>query len=447
MSHSHTSTLLVKEIRKYLPSQFDLWIDEKELRAGAPLEDSLKKAIWKDCDFLVVVIDQDSIQSPWVKKEIRWALEKEEEIGRTFLLAIVTDEKAFKKLANQKLKVKKYITCYNQQDIQIEAVSKVLSNEIIALVCQMLESGNTQADKTMNNTIDQVNTMILEMERMIKTILYRYRENNPFSISDLETELQKKRNTYSVRNLRELLLKLRSMGYLKGIYFDDQSIYLEKDSYQYKVGMYQDMKKRIAKTASTLIKPGDSIAIDGGTTTMELAKLISNALYKGQLYKLTVITNSLLVANEIVGTLSSMNVPDTNSVCAVYISGGLARPTSLTVIPDSQKNLHVCARLEGLFQKIGYATVGFLGASGIKKNRGFSMKHTYEIPAKTDIITYSRKRVILTDPSKFTVEQDEVFAEFDTPLSIITVHSPEFSKEITLLQKHIAHTGSELIFA
>ncbi|MCR6722559.1 MAG: DeoR/GlpR family DNA-binding transcription regulator [Chitinophagaceae bacterium] len=51
-------------------------------------------------------------------------------------------------------------------------------------------------------------------------------------------------------------------------------------------------KKRIGKAAATLVEDGDTIILDSGTTTMEIARNLINV------NNLTVITNALNIANQ-----------------------------------------------------------------------------------------------------------------------------------------------------
>lgn len=56
-----------------------------------------------------------------------------------------------------------------------------------------------------------------------------------------------------------------------------------------------ESKREIAEKAVKFIKPGETILLDAGTTTLELCKLLKN-----QTYKVTVITNDIKAANELV---------------------------------------------------------------------------------------------------------------------------------------------------
>ena len=66
-------------------------------------------------------------------------------------------------------------------------------------------------------------------------------------------------------------------------------------TYAEKAGQLQAEKQAIAELALELIKPGDSIVLGPGTTTLSLARLLP------RIGELTVVTNSLLVAEALAG--------------------------------------------------------------------------------------------------------------------------------------------------
>ncbi|NIM16484.1 MAG: tetratricopeptide repeat protein [Candidatus Aminicenantes bacterium] len=75
ISHSSKDDEFVKALGKSLEIQgFDTWIDSRELVGGDQLEPEIKKAIEKARAF-IVVISLNTINSPWVLKEIKYALE------------------------------------------------------------------------------------------------------------------------------------------------------------------------------------------------------------------------------------------------------------------------------------------------------------------------------------------------------------------------------------
>src|ERR1700722_19277695 len=94
LSHSTHYKPLLRELRSYLPKHVDAWIDEDRLLLGDDLAESLEQAISLDADFVVLFIDHIANQSPWVRREVQWAVDAERRLGRTFILPVVMDPAA-----------------------------------------------------------------------------------------------------------------------------------------------------------------------------------------------------------------------------------------------------------------------------------------------------------------------------------------------------------------
>lgn len=88
-SHSSRDKALLRELRGYFPPWLSSWIDEDALLAGSALELSLKRAIDEEVDFVVIFIGREALESDWVRREIEWALAREEQLGRVFLLPVL----------------------------------------------------------------------------------------------------------------------------------------------------------------------------------------------------------------------------------------------------------------------------------------------------------------------------------------------------------------------
>lgn len=134
-------------------------------------------------------------------------------------------------------------------------------------------------------------------------------------------------------------------------------------------------KKRIGKAAAALIEDGDTIILDSGTTTMEIAKNI------GDLSNLTVITNALNIANQLAEHKSAN----------VIIPGGFLRRNSLSLVgataEESFKN-YFCDKL-------------FLAVDGLNSTHGLSTPNVEEAHLNRVMIEIAKQVIIVTDSSKF----------------------------------------------
>jgi len=82
ISHSSQDDAFVRELRQTLADHdISAWIDSRELLPGGLLDQGIKKAI-HDSSAFVVVVSPAGLQSKWVGKELRYALQIQKERGR-----------------------------------------------------------------------------------------------------------------------------------------------------------------------------------------------------------------------------------------------------------------------------------------------------------------------------------------------------------------------------
>lgn len=133
-------------------------------------------------------------------------------------------------------------------------------------------------------------------------------------------------------------------------------------------------KRAIGQAAAKLIKEGEVIALDVGTTSMELAKAIRNHR------NITVFTYSLPIAYIL--STSKVNV---------YLVGGLLKSKEMclsgSVTRETISQFH--------FDKF------FLGASGITIENGITDFGIDEVEVKRTFIQHSTEVITLVDSSKF----------------------------------------------
>ncbi len=137
---------------------------------------------------------------------------------------------------------------------------------------------------------------------------------------------------------------------------------------------YQE-KQRIGQAAAALVEDNDTIILDSGTTTIEIAKHLSH------IKNLTVITNALNVANEVASYDNT----------TVIIPGGVLRKNSLSLIGaaagESFKN-YFCDKL-------------FLAVDGFSTAHGLSTPNVDEAHLNRIMIEISKKVIVVSDSSKF----------------------------------------------
>jgi DeoR/GlpR family transcriptional regulator of sugar metabolism len=135
-----------------------------------------------------------------------------------------------------------------------------------------------------------------------------------------------------------------------------------------------EAKQRIGEAAAELLVPGETAIIDGGTTTLQMAKAINPGL------GLTIITSSLLIASEL----------DTKPEVSVMVTGGKLRHGEMSLVGS---------RAEGSFDGLNCDSV-FIGAAGLSEEKGLTEYNLEDTEIKLAAIKSSRRVVVLADASK-----------------------------------------------
>ena len=147
-------------------------------------------------------------------------------------------------------------------------------------------------------------------------------------------------------------------------------------------------KKAIAAHAAAMIENGQTIIIDVGSTTTELAKTLSP-----ELSRVVVITNGLNIALILEG------LPGVS----VIVTGGTLRPLQHSLI----------APMGTLLLDQLKADVAFLGCNGVDPTRGFTNSNIAEAEIKQAMVRSAARTIFLADRDKI----GQVASAFVTNLS------------------------------
>jgi DeoR/GlpR family transcriptional regulator of sugar metabolism len=138
-----------------------------------------------------------------------------------------------------------------------------------------------------------------------------------------------------------------------------------------------DEKKAIGKKAAELIEDGDTVLLDLGTTTLEVAKNLKSK------HNITILTNSIKIALELV------DIPDNR----VILLGGELR----------QNELSTSGFLTDINLKQFCVDKAIIGVGGITIENGVTDYHMQEAQARRLMIDVAEKVIAVTDFSKFGV--------------------------------------------
>ncbi|MGK7390088.1 MAG: transcriptional repressor AgaR [Candidatus Cyclobacteriaceae bacterium M2_1C_046] len=153
-------------------------------------------------------------------------------------------------------------------------------------------------------------------------------------------------------------------------------------------------KARIGEKAAKLVNEMDTIIIDSGSTTAEMVKNLT------QLQDLTVITNALNIANQL------MTIPHINMI----MPGGFLRKNSLSLVgPQAEKGL-----------RNFNVDKAFLGVDGFDTRSGIFTPNVEEARLNEIMIEISKEVILLADSSKFSKRSFAFICSIDKINKVIT---------------------------
>jgi DeoR family transcriptional regulator of aga operon len=153
-------------------------------------------------------------------------------------------------------------------------------------------------------------------------------------------------------------------------------------------------KQRIGKAAAALILPGDTIILDSGTTTSEIAKNLN------PIENLSIITNALNIASLLVE----------NNKFSVIVPGGFLRHKSSSLVGPSAEaflNNFYCDKL-------------FLGVDSFNLEKGVSTPDIDEASMNRAMINSAREVIAVFDSSKFEKRSFALIAPVTSINTIVT---------------------------
>ena len=259
----------------------------------------------------------------------------------------------------------------------------------------------------------------------ILNVIRPYQRHDPITVSDLHQRLADHGETkLDYRQFQAALATLMRQDRLPGIVREKDNLFIHEEHIAWKKGLAAAEKKRIALKAYSFIKSGDVIALDAGTTTLEIAKLIASGFKDQSLRKITVVTSSFLVADALVSICSDLGLEDHDPMFRLYIIGGRVRLNTMAIVDD---NTNVAEDIFHDFDRVlpalGGADIGYIGTNGILKGVGFTTADPGEARAKTSLLRNCKRRYIVCDDEKFGLRQAEVFASFDEDITIISAEN------------------------
>jgi DeoR family transcriptional regulator of aga operon len=155
-------------------------------------------------------------------------------------------------------------------------------------------------------------------------------------------------------------------------------------------------KVRIGHAAAQMVKDGETIMLDSGTTTLEIARQIRYVKFRA----LNVITNALNIAMELA------SLPHVRLI----MIGGILRQMSYSLAGPPAE-----ATVRGL-----HADRLYLGVDGLDPEIGLMTPDVLEAQLNAQMIQVSREVVVVADASKFQRRSLSIIAKLDGVHKVIT---------------------------
>lgn len=209
------------------------------------------------------------------------------------------------------------------------------------------------------------------LEERQRRILERMRQGEAVKVADLSAEFGVSESTIR-RDLRALeqsgLLERTHGGALPAERTLDEPTFAEKTTRS------TGEKLAIARAAAAMVQEGESIILDTGTTTLEIARLLR------QRRRLTVVTNSLPIAAEL------SDLPGIE----VMVTGGAVKGNTLALVGPTAEQMLAGINVDRVF----------LGTNGIDLQRGLTTPTQAEAAVKRRMIAAARQVVVVADHTK-----------------------------------------------
>lgn len=213
-----------------------------------------------------------------------------------------------------------------------------------------------------------------QMEERRRAILKELEEKGRVRVADLSKEL-----SCSEVTIRNDIKNMQMEGLLKRVH--GGAIPLEETPVRkYRAeSIYRntDRKKEIAACAYEYIEPGDTIIIDDASSSFYLGVHIKNHPEK----RVAVVTNSLLVGNELAGL---------NHVELYMVGGHVGGHLAATMGDAALENMEHF-----------HADKAFIGVHGINFEAGLTSIATPQMQVKRAILKAAKEVYVLADSSKF----------------------------------------------
>jgi DeoR family transcriptional regulator of aga operon len=204
------------------------------------------------------------------------------------------------------------------------------------------------------------------------SIIHKIESRGSVRVDDLSEEFDVSsvtiRNDLDFLEEKELIHRTYGGALLRNNVYKDPSIEEKR-----KINIEE--KSRIGRYAASLVKKGESIILDSGSTTREIALRLKDKS------DITILTNAINIALELAGSTKLQTM----------LTGGMLRNKSYSLVgPEAEKTMQ-----SYYFDKL------FLGVDGMDLNHGLTTANPQEAQLNRIMVERSNNVIAVTDSAKF----------------------------------------------
>lgn len=271
--------------------------------------------------------------------------------------------------------------------------------------------------------VEQQDTLLRELgAEILRFLSSRVSPSEPIRIDELVQGLSATNKAITDiprQQFVRLVGDVLSHGYAPGLVKIGSGYAIVEDHIAFKLTKGRDLKKEIARAAVALLDSGVKIGLDGGSTTLPIAEELVSSLESELIGDLTIVTNSLPVAQMFADFVERRGWSDADSPVTILITTGQIRAVT-KAIADLGDNRCTQSSLAALTVHLGGLDYCFVGANGMTLTDGITMPTTFELPIKQHFLNSASKPIVVADVTKFGLRFPVRIADWNSQITLLT---------------------------
>lgn len=435
LSHASRQKPIVREIRGHLPPFLGTWLDEEHLLFGDDLASSIREAITVETDYVLLFVDERSVSSSWVRREVAWALEVEATARRQFLLPVLLEEVDASAIDRLQFRERRFLRLLDYTEQSVRSLAKGIGEALFALVVRDMQRLHNPDPKNAMDRMRESELMLKEHAALIHKVVFPHRESNPLAFSKLHEIVRGHQGSeLSASDFREIMEQVAHRALIPGLSYDGEVAYLVEEHAQWKRELNRERKEKIGRRASAFVLNGARVLLDAGSTTEEVARVLCRRIETRAITRITIGTTSANIADMVSDCCVRMGFDDDYSAVVLLIPGGRIRPNTQAIVPLRGRRSDIV----DLADEVGGFDLGFVGVNGVHTSGGFTTHANEERKNKAEILKVAKRNFVIGDSSKAGIVLEERFGGFEDDFKWIVDQDLENAVLQTLVERHSA---------